>query len=164
MTTFLENLIFSLVVIVGFGLTGGFAIIPFHRQYRFAILMAPLAGILLVTLGSLSFYSVLKIPMLKAGIIVGVLCILATVVALLIERHSLSFRLSYFVMLMIIIILTVETLLTTATSIQMNGAAILYSMDGADHLTYANMADWLNTHLPPLVVQKTHGSLKMRQW
>jgi hypothetical protein len=57
----------AVVAVAGLGLAGGFAIIPFRKDIRFILLLAPLAGLLLTTLGALAFYVILKLSMRIAG-------------------------------------------------------------------------------------------------
>ena len=146
MLVFLDNWALVLAMLIGLGIAGGFTVMPFRRQLPFAILVAPLAGLMVVTLGALAMYVALKLPMRTAGIVAWGTCAVVTGMTWLAEGKPLALRFPYFLGVLATVTAAVATAITTTTSIQLGDWGFLY-FDGTDQLGYAHMADWFNTHL-----------------
>lgn len=135
------------------GAAGWFAIAPFRARLRYPVLLAPLAGILLVTLAALGFYVIVLLPMGQAAV-AGLAATLAlSVAALVCWRPRFSWRDAFVPAGLALVVSLLTIRLVTAASIHLGGVAMLY-MDGTDHLGYAQTADWVNTHRitePPIV-------------
>lgn len=97
--TFIKGWLFIVSAMLLLRRSGGFAVIPFRRQFPFAFLLAPLFGIGLVTLGSLGFYVLLKVCQLSLLMSAGG-CLIATALGVRVagagaDRGSIAVALSY---------------------------------------------------------------------
>ena len=80
MGTFVSELKFVVVVLVGFALAGAWAVLPFGRRLRYGVLAAPLAGLLGVVLGTAWLYSIVARPLAWCAIVSAGGCILFSVI------------------------------------------------------------------------------------
>jgi hypothetical protein len=145
MAMFLENWLSVLGVLGGLGLAGAFALFFFEGAFTFPALLAPMFGMLFVTLGSLAFYVSLGVALQSACAGSWLLCSLFSCAAFWKQRHRLSPR---FALTQLVLILAVSAALTaclTSTSIRFGEPSLLY-YDGSDQLGYATVADWLVHH------------------
>ncbi len=147
MLTLVGNSAWIAGMVLGLALAGGVAVRPFASFLRFAPLVQPLAGLLVVVLGTLALYVLLRLPLAQAGAIAWVACCVATVAGLDRARWRVRARGDSFAMIgTAVVTAAVATGVTTATSVHHDEPAFVY-FDWTDHLGYAHMADWLNGHL-----------------
>jgi hypothetical protein len=145
MLMFLGNWLSVLGALTGLGLAGAFATLFFPGAFTFPALLAPMFGMLFVTLGSLAFYVTLGVTMQSACAGSWLLCSLFSCLALWNRRKQLHFR---FARTQFVLALAVSAILTaclTSTSIRFGEPSLLY-YDGSDQLGYATVADWLVHH------------------
>lgn len=146
MEIFLEEYFLILAMLIGFSIASGFAVVPFRNTIKYAIFISPLAGILFLTLGTSTLYSLLQLTLVKAAMITFALCAIVTVIAFLSSSYSLFKDIDYWIWLLIALVAIFVTYMTNYTSITFSHPGILFR-DGTDHLGYAQLADWLNNHL-----------------
>lgn len=145
LSTFIGNVSFTIGALLVLGFCGWFAVAPFRRDLRFVMLAAPLAGILVLTMGALAGYVFLRLPMRQAGILSLSATMGLSLLAVEWRRPSIAMRDVLFLLpLSLILILSVVRLMMAA-SLDFGGAGLLF-FDGTDHLGYAHLADWLNNH------------------
>lgn len=145
MITFFNNYIFTLCIVSIYGLIGGFAVIPFRHYVKYSLFTAPMAGMLLWSMGVFLFYSFCKFSVGMSSSIIAILGITVTIISLLrvkpkIDWHELSYLLPF-----IIVFAAFLTYLTNYTSIQLSNNGFLFR-EGSDQLGYSAMADWLNNN------------------
>ena len=143
--TFAENFIFivgALIVLAG---CGWFTLAAFQDRVRYLVLVAPLAGILIVTLATLGFYVVAQLSFRQAAGAGLAVTLAASAVAWLRQRPGGTVRAALGPLLLTAAMSAVAVLLVTATSLRFGEPALLYA-DGTDHLGYAHLADWLTHH------------------
>ena len=145
LSTLIGNLAFVIAALTILGACGWSVVAPFRRDLPHAVLVAPLAGILMLTLSALAGYVFLKLPMRQAGI--AGMCATAGLSLFAVEwtRPWGTIRHTLLLLLLGLTVSTIAVRLTTATSLQFGETAMLY-LDGTDHLGYAHLADWLNDH------------------
>lgn len=145
MATFARDYLFVVAMLAGLGLAGGFVLLPFRRALRFGLLVAPLAGILCVTLGVATFYTMGGWSLSRSIAVSWCACSLSTCVGLAVcrPRFRLAEVLSMLIAAAIITAIAVRT--NDAASIRYNTTALLYC-DATDQLGYAQAADWLMAH------------------
>ena len=137
---FLHEFLFALGLTLLFGLCGAGALASFLPRLRYGILATPLAGLLLVPLGTNAFYVVLRLSLQESAIAAIVCCALVTAA----QYKALVRHASQLAFTAIILIVTIAFLVMTvdAATIAANGPALLYR-DGTDQAGYAHLADWL---------------------
>jgi hypothetical protein len=142
MTTFAHDYLFVLAMLAGLSAAGGFVLLPFRRSLRFGLLCAPLAGLLCVSLGVATFYTMGGWTLHKSIAASWMACTLTTCIGLAVCRPR--FRavevLGMFVAAALIAAIAVRT--SDAASIRYRTTALLYC-DATDQLGYAQAADWL---------------------
>lgn len=158
MLVFLHEFVFALGLLLLFGLCGAGAVASFVSKLRYGYLSAPLAGLLLVTLGSLAFYVILGLGFRYAAAL-AILACASTSVARHWSARSRWAQLSWGqlvgqvaapIVLVGALVLTVD-----AATLSAGGLAFSYG-DGTDHGGYAQIADWLLAHGPkPPVATET---------
>jgi hypothetical protein len=148
MWAYVQNIAYALITMAGFALAGGVAIIPFRKDVRYALLLAPLFGLLLTTLGALAGYVLFRMPMRTAGISSLLFCCCATLVGIVLLKPQVDWKKTAVSAVAVTCITTVQTTLFSAISIEAGACAIAY-MDGTDHLGYAQAADWLRSQRLP---------------
>lgn len=139
---FLSEWLFIVAVTMLFAVIGGFAIIPFRRAFRYAILLAPMFGLLVGTLGALAFYVFFKAPFQLAFLISAAGCIMMTIFStwhagLKVAPRNLGIPFG-----LLLVFAAVTTLTLTATTLQFGSPSILYT-DGTDHVAYTHTARWM---------------------
>lgn len=148
---FLSEYVFVLKMLFGFAVAGGFVLLPFRRSVRFALLAAPFAGLLSVTLGIAAFYGVGGLPVARAMVVSFSTCIATALVSLVVCRPKIEPKDLLGMIACIAIVAAIATRSTDAATIRLHEPAILYC-DGTDHIGYAQVADWLNANtvsVPP---------------
>lgn len=143
--TFLIELLFLLSVLIGLGFIGGFAVIPFSKDIRYAAFLSPIAGLFILVTGVASFYSVLTLSVLHSFIGVSLFCIIFTCISLVKSRKALLFP-DVKLIFWILLVCAGVTYASNYTTIML-GHPGFYYVHGSDHLGYAHLADWLKTHL-----------------
>lgn len=144
MGIFFKDYFLIIFMLVGFSFAGGFAVIPFRNTIKYALFISPLTGLLLVALGTSAIYSLLTVSLVTSALIAFVLCVITTSVALLCSP-SLFKGVDRWLFVLIALLIAVITYATNYTSITLGQPGLLF-MDGTDHLGYAQLADWLNSH------------------
>jgi hypothetical protein len=140
--TFVHEWLFVIATSLGFSVAGGFAIIPFRRHFPFAFLLAPMFGIILVTLGSLAFYILLNLSFQFSFLLSATGCAAATALATWaagLRPHARSLVLP---LLVLVVVSAAATKTDLATTVRFDSPSILY-MDGTDHVFYTHAANWL---------------------
>jgi hypothetical protein len=143
MLIFLHEFLFGLGMVLLFGLCGAGAIASFAPKFRFGLLAMPLAGLLLVPLGTLALYVVVQLPLRHAAL-AAILCCVALAIA---QHREIRRVASELVFCGLALVATVAILVLTidASTIWANGPAF-GNGDGVDNANYATMADWLLSH------------------
>ncbi len=143
--TFAGNYIFIIGALMVFAGCGWWAVAPFSREVRYAALVAPLAGILVLTLATVAFYVIGIVAFDRAAVASLVLTLVVSLV-LVIRRPPRVARRELLVGAGLLLGLAgVAVYFTTAASLRLGSTATLY-MDGTDHVLYANVADWFRAH------------------
>jgi hypothetical protein len=145
MAMFLENWLSVLGVLTVLGLAGAFAPLFFQGAFTFPALLAPMFGMLFVTLGSLAFYALLGVTLQSACAGSWLLCFLFSCAAFWKQRQRLSLRFALTQFVLLLVVSSTLTSCLTSTSIRFGEPSLLY-YDGSDHLGYASVADWLIHH------------------
>jgi hypothetical protein len=145
MIMFLGNWLSVLGVLAGFGLAGAFAPLFFQGAFTFPALLAPMFGMLFVTLGSLAFYAALGVTMRSACAGSWLLCFLFSCAAFWNQRQRWRLGFAGTQFALILVVSATLTACLTSTSIRFGEPSLLY-YDGTDHLGYATVADWLVHH------------------
>lgn len=143
---FLTELAFVSAMLAGLGLAGGFVVLPLWRRLPFAILAAPLAGLLCVVLGTAALYSVVNLPCAFCAAASAFVCISITIVSYALWGARPNWRQTGWGLAAATAATLIITWATNANSIRAGNPVLLYR-DGSDHLGYAHLADWLNDHL-----------------
>ncbi len=162
MAMFMREYLWNLAIVSFLAIAGGFGVIPFLRDLKFPLLLAPLMGLLFIVLGTAGLYTIIGQPVATCGLITASLCLSLTGISLWAVRSSIrtckalssagstgtmpSFRGNYNLIIFTFVIIAVLTYITNYSSIFLGQSAFLF-MDGSDHLGYAHLADWLNTHV-----------------
>lgn len=162
MGTFLSELKFVVIVLVGFGLAGGWAILPYGRRLRYGILAAPLAGLLSVVLGTATLYTIGDLSLRLSAVLSGGCFTLFTLVVLVVGGVPRFGPRSLWPLGMLLAVAVVITLTVDAATIRAGGPALLYT-DGTDHLGYAQLSDWLANH-PILMAPKASAQKPEPAW
>jgi hypothetical protein len=142
---FIQNWLSVLVILAGLGLAGAFATLAFEKLFTFPALLAPMFGLLFVTLGALAFYVIFYVSIRVAATASWAACSSVSCIALWHQRKRISLRFSWTWLILAPLVAAIETGFTTATSIRFNEPSIIYR-EGTDHLGYAQLADWLLDH------------------
>jgi hypothetical protein len=121
---------------------GAGVIAPLAARLPFALLAAPLAGILIVPMGANALYVLLAASYLKCAIFSAVLCAIWTGAMFGTIRH---FRAVYWLPIAVPIVAVLAVLLMDGATLGAGGPAIAF-IDGQDQAGYAQLADWLNSH------------------
>lgn len=143
-TKFLTEWLFVAGATSALGLVGGFATIPFRGRVEFALLLAPLMGLALLSIGSGVLYVLAGLPVLTAAGVTTSLGAVGTIAILARLRPTLH-RGLVFQLAIGGLVSALVAAITTAPSIKLGSPALLY-MDGTDHLGYVHIADWLLMH------------------
>jgi hypothetical protein len=145
MMIFARDYLFVLAMLAGLGIAGGFVLLPFRRGLRFGLLSAPLAGLLCVTLGVATLYTIGGWPLKMSIVVSWSACTVTTGIGLAISRPRIraSEVLGMFIAMALIAAIAVR--ITDAASIRYHTTALLYC-DATDQLGYAQAADWLMAH------------------
>ncbi len=144
MNAFLIEYLWVLALLATYGLVGGFLVVPFRGVIANALFAAPLAGLLISSVGVAALYSVLGLSLAASTVAVAVVCAAATVAALAYARPRFR-RGDLVLVLAAALIAAVATYAASFTTIKFGAPGFLY-MDGTDQLGYAQLADWLRTH------------------
>src|SRR5438132_9725043 len=145
MLTFLSNWLIVLAVLGGLGLAGSFATFGFEDCCKFSALTAPMFGTLFLSLGTLTVYVILGIPVNTAALVtlLGLWSISASTIYL--ARRERRLRLSVTALILTLAVSAMLTAAETASSIKFGEPSILI-LDGGDHLNYSQVVDWLLGH------------------
>lgn len=139
---FLNEWLFVVVVNLLFAATGGFAIVPFRRAFPFAILLAPIFGLLIVTLGALAFYVFFKFTFTLSFYISTIGCSVTTLLVVWWNGLKADIRTLGVSLVLLLALAAVTTLTLTATTLKFGSPSILYT-DGTDHVAYTHTARWM---------------------
>jgi hypothetical protein len=145
MFVFLKEYIFTLLMLMAYGLVGGFSLVPLRHYLKYPILAAPMAGMLLWAMGVFLLYCFVGLSVSTAAITIGLLGALITAVCLLHLKPTISRENMLFIGGLVVIVSALVTLLINYTSIKLGHPGFLFR-EGSDQLGYAAMADWLKMH------------------
>lgn len=145
LSIFAGNIAFTIELLAVFGICGWWALSPFQKWLRYPALMAPLSGILVVTLVSLSIYTLCKLSFLHSVIAAVGLSLATSTASWIFARPVIRFRESICPLLIGLLVIAAAVWFTTITSTRLGEATFLY-VDGTDHLGYAHLADWIISH------------------
>lgn len=143
---------FTLLLLIFFGLIGGFLIIPLKNQLKYWLFATPMAGLLFSALGISALYSLLAFSLVQAATVVSIFGVATTIIFLFYFKPALHPK-QLLLLFMAMIIAALIVYLINYTSIQYGHFGFLY-MDGTDQLGYSQLADWLrnhNVHQPPIL-------------
>lgn len=145
MYIFLKEYLWTLFALTLLAFAGGFAVIPFKNTLKFSLFATPLAGILLVAIGTSAFYSLFNFTVITSSVISITLCIATSLVTAFYLRSSLT-RPNFKLLIIVGLVVIYITYITNYATLSIGQTGFLY-MGGTDHLGYAHLADWLNNHL-----------------
>jgi hypothetical protein len=128
----------ALLALVGWPLT-----IPFQDDRRFAILLAPMFGLITLPMVVALFYALAGTSLLRSAIAAVAFMAVASLAALLRRRPIRTDGLSN--LLLVIVVSAIATALASAAAIQSGTPSITF-LDGSDHAGYGHTADWLIKH------------------
>jgi hypothetical protein len=148
MLAYLQNIFYAVMAVAGFGLAGGFGIIPFRKDIPFILLLAPLSGLLLTTLGALAFYVILKLSMRTAGLFSWSCCCCLTFASIYAVRTGIAWKKSSLSLVVVACVTILQTTILSTVSIE-SGGCVLVNVDGTDQFGYTHLADWLRTRRLP---------------
>jgi hypothetical protein len=159
---FLAEWLFVVAMLVSCGAVSGFAIVPFRHTLPFAVLAAPLAGLLVMAFGASLVYHVLGLPFLIGCVATATVGILAT--AWTTRRAGLRPRWRSLVVAggLVLLVAAVVTPITVSATIEVGGPALHY-WTGTDHLGYAHPADWIIAH-PPSERPRVDPTVPYESW
>jgi hypothetical protein len=123
---FFGNWLSCLCVLAGLGLAGAFALLFFQGAFTFPGLLAPMFGMLFVTLGSLAFYAMLGVTMRSACAGSWLLCCLLSCVAFWSQRQRLRLRFAGTQFVLMLAVSATLTACLTSTSIRFGEPSLLY--------------------------------------
>lgn len=144
MLIFAQEYLWTLATLIGLGLAGGFAIAPFRSTITFPWLAAPLAGLLIFTLGVAIFYSLAATSVATSMLLMGTLTIGTTILTLFNIRSELKLP-NLTTLSIVAIFIGFVVYITNYTSIKFSAPGFLF-YDGSDQLGYAHVSDWLLNH------------------
>lgn len=146
------NVGFVFAALVLLGGCGWVAVAPFRDRLSFPLLVAPLAGLLGVLPVTLGLYVLLKLPLATAGVgAIGAL-LAASALAWWLEPPAARPPAGVASLVAAALVTGLAVGWVLAATVRAGEPALVY-VDGTDHLGYAYLADWLNTHLitqPPV--------------
>jgi hypothetical protein len=148
MLPFVTESLWTISGLVAFGAIGAFAVIPFRSQVSYPLLMAPIAGVLIVGLGAAVLYCLVAVsfPMALLATVCSALATSAISAWLLPLRPAnsgaLATQLTAGVLLAVVMSLLVST-----SSIRYGSPGTLF-VHGTDHAAYSHVADWIRVHTP----------------
>lgn len=140
------------------GACGWFAVAPLARLVGHPVLLAPLAGLLLLPAGTLLAYVALPLPFAAAATLAASACGALSVregLAGLRDRPAASLAAAALVAL-------IATLLCQAATLREGEPAILF-LWGTDQAGYGQVADWLRQHLATQA-PRTDPRLPLQSW
>jgi hypothetical protein len=152
---FLREYIFLCSFLVFLGFVGGFLIIPFNSfiRLRRLILISPLAGIIILSLGIAFIYTITNSSFHNSFIFTSIFCVFTTIL-LLVEKfkylnikkflYSINF-IELGIVLVILSLIGLVLYLTNAASLHFKSPSLQF-LFGSDHLGYSHLADWLIQH------------------
>jgi len=141
-TLFIETTwTFGALVILG--LSGAFALTALQESRPFALLMAPMCGLLVLPPLSTLFYSTGKLSLSQSAILAMVAMLAATLFTA--TRIRRDWQQILICLPIILVVCAISALISTATNIAAATPSILF-IDGTDHANYAIVADWLLNH------------------
>src|SRR5258708_2135371 len=116
-------------MLAGLGLAGGFLVLPFRTTGQLIVLAAPLAGLLVVALGTAALYSITGARFGVCAAASTSLCFAATFAGIFFVRPKLSWKNWLLPAAVAIIVVPLITVATDAATIRLGQPALLY-MDG----------------------------------
>ena len=143
--TFAENYVFIVGALILLAGCGWSVVATFQGRVRDVVLLAPLAGILVLTLATLGFYVIFQLPLWSAATAGLCTTLAATLGSLALHPPGGTVRSCLWPLGLTLAVSAVAVYLVTATSLRFGEPAFLYA-EGTDHLGYAHVADWLTHH------------------
>jgi hypothetical protein len=143
MIAFTAEWLFTLSAVALLALLGWPLTIPFQGERRFALLLAPMFGLITLPMVVALFYAFAGTTLLRAAIAAVALMAVASLAVLLRRRPARTDGLSN--LLLVIVVSAIATALATAAAIQSGTQSITF-LDGSDHAGYGHTADWLIKH------------------
>ena len=135
------NLAFVTAALLVLGASGWWAVVPLRRQFAYPLAQAPLAGMILVPLGTLAANVLLRLPFPTAALTAICALTAASVVAASTTRQR-SFG-EWRVPLAVAGAAAAGAVwFLTRTDLFFGSPGLVYA-HGTDHLGYAHLADWL---------------------
>lgn len=138
-------------------MTGGFIIAPFQDSQKNYLVAAPLAGILVLSLGISALYIVVGLSVKTSSLTIIILCSSLTLITLFFCPPT--FKKSDLPNIVIVLfIIAVITYISEYATVSSHGYGLLFK-NGIDTPFYANVADWLTNHLASVIPQKDSGEI-----
>ncbi len=155
--TFLVEYSWVVATILILTVTGGFILTPFYDGQKNYLMAAPLAGILILSLGTAALYIILGLSLKTSSLLTILMCSGATLITLFFcpPRFNKSELPNLIIVFVVIAIITYISEYATIAS----GNPSLFFKGAIDTPFYANVADWLNTHLASSPPQKDSGEI-----
>lgn len=133
----------TLSALVILGLAGGFALSALNASRPFALLMAPMCGLLVLPPLTTLLYSTGRLSFGQAAILALAVAVGATLMAAV--RIDWKHRRVAAPLALLAVVCALSAFGSAASAIQNGAPAVLYT-DGTDHAGYAHLADWLLHH------------------
>jgi hypothetical protein len=143
---FFQDVTLILLTLILFTCCGWSVIAPFGHRLDFPVACATLSGVLLLSCTALAVHVVLTMTYWKAALVASGMLISLSLVAFFFYNPRDPLKELPCVILAGVGLAVGATLTATRTDIFFGGPALFYYY-GTDHLGYAHMADWINSHV-----------------
>ncbi len=142
---FLTNLALIVGVLALFAACGWWVVAPFREEFSYPVAQAPLAGLVVLSLGTLAAFVLLRCPLVHALGLAALACVAASVLCLCFIGPPGSARELGFLAVAALVTAMAAVWFVTPTDLFFRGPGLLYA-HGTDHLGYAHIADWMLAH------------------
>jgi hypothetical protein len=140
-TMYGANLAFVLGALVVLGACGWWAVAPLRRQLAYSLVLAPLAGMVLVSIGSLAVTVVFRADVRVAAVTTILALCAGSLASARLDRDDLP-REWALPLVAAVVVSAGAVWFVTRTDLFFGSPGLLY-LHGTDHLGYAHVADWL---------------------
>lgn len=155
--TFLTEYSWVIVTLLIMTLTGSFVLTPFYDAKKNYLMAAPLAGILILSLGTAALYITMGLSLKVSSILTILICSTITLITLFFCPPKFK-KTELFNLIIVFIVIALITYICEYATIA-SGSPSLFFKGAIDTPFYANVADWLNTHLASTPPKKNSGEI-----
>ena len=155
--TFITEYSWVVATLLMLTLTGGFVLTPFYDTQKNYLIAAPLAGILILSLGTAALYITLGLSLKLSSILTILVCSGVTLITLFFCPPKFKETKLPSLVIVFIVIALITYICEYATIA--SGTPSLFFKGAIDTPFYASVADWLNTHLASSPPQKDSGEI-----